>query len=305
MISIESDTMTNVRRQDVPKFREWRRKLASAWAFHFAASIAIIWFGSFRYDDDRKYIPIDAGKLEDQCSKAYVNVLASSMSGNGAIICCSQEITDGICRSVPGYLIFAGRLARLPEAWLLPLFPLLLRGAVDFSRRQQRNESNTNYWKRRLFLYFFLIQVRGWILYLLFDKIENLLVQPAEDECWYDDLLRSHQTSCEGKVTDYSDHVVLFFAQILPIPLTEVLFSFAVPYWKNRTFLVPSILVTGLLYLYLISFLATYKTVAYFHTLHESGVGYVISLLIQIPLFLITSTSFMEPIRNYFFGRDT
>ena len=297
--------MTNVHRQAVPKFREWRHILASAWARHFAASIAIIWFGSIHYDDDRKYIPIDAGKLGDQCPKAYANVLVSSMSDNGAIICCTQEITDGICRSVPGYLIFAQRLTRLPEAWLLPLFPLMLRGVVDFSRRRQLNESNSTTWKRRLFLYIFLIQIRGWILYLLFDKIENLLVQPAEDECWYDDLLRSHQTPCEGKVTDYSDHVVLFFAQILPIPLTEVLFSFEVPYWKNRTFLVPSILGTGMLYLYLISFLATYKTAAYFHTMHEIGVGYVVSLLIQIPLFLITSTSFMEPIRNYFFGRDT
>jgi hypothetical protein len=99
--------------------------------------------------------------------------------------------------------------------------------------------------------------------------------------------------------------MVLFFAQILPIALTEVLFSFVAPYWKKHSVLVPTILVAGLLYMYLISLFSTYKTSAHFHTLFEIGIGYLISLLIQIPLFLIMTTSLMEPIRDYFFGRGT
>ena len=294
----------NIRRQSLNRFREWRPILASAWACHFAASIAMILWGSLLYDEDRKYIPIDTNNIEDQCSKAYVNVLASSIAENGAMICCTPEITDGICRSTQWYLLFARRLTRLPEAWLLPLFPLLVRGVVQFAGRQQRGFNTTNV-KRRFYLYIGLIQIRGWVLYLLFDFVENLIVQPAGDECWYNDLLRSHHGSCHGKTTDYSDHMVLFFAQILPIALTEVLFSFVAPYWKKQSILVPTILVTGLLYLYLITFFSTYKTSAHFHTLFEIGVGYLISLLIQIPLFLIIATSLMEPIRDYFFGRST
>jgi len=287
------------------QFYVWRPTLASVWACHFAASISIILWGSIRYYDDRKYIPIDRDTVDDQCSKAYANVLASSVTENGAIVCCTPEYTDGICGSSPWYLLFAQRLARLPEAWVLPLFPLMVRAVVQFARRQQRGSNTTNgkTW-RRLYLYIGLIQIRGWILYLLFDKVEDLVVQPAGHECWYDKFLRSHQNPCQGKATDYSDHIVLFFSQILPIPLTEVLISFEAPYWRNHSFLrkaVPTILLTGLLYLYLISFLATYKTSAYFHTLYEVAIGYLISLLIQIPLFLIVSTSIMEPIRDYFF----
>jgi len=147
-------------------FHQWRTVLATAWACHFAASIAVILWGSFQYGDDRKYIPIDANTIDEECSKAYANVLASSIEENGAIICCTNEITDGICKSLPWYLIFARRLTKLPEAWLLPLFPLLVRVVAKFVDRCQ--QSNTKYEKRRFYLYFGLIQIRGWVLYLFF-----------------------------------------------------------------------------------------------------------------------------------------
>lgn len=272
----------------------------SVWACHFTASIAVILLASIRYDDVRKYIPIDAETVEGDCSKAYLNTFASSTAEDGAIICCTKEATDGICGSLPSYLLlFARRLTKIPEAWLVPLSPLLVRWLVQFAQQQG---SNTTYTKRRFYLYIGLIQIRGWILYLFFDKIEDLVVQPAGNECWYDGYLRSHQVPCEGQIFDYSDHTVLFFAQILPIALTEVLFSFVVPLSKNKNFLAPTILSTVLLFLYLITFLEIYKTVAYFHTLFEVGVGYFITLLIQVPLFLITTTSLKEPIRDYFFG---
>ena len=338
-ITAESDSMP------LHEFREWRPILAVVWICHFAASILIIVWGSVQHEDDRKYIPIDVNAIEDQCSKAYVNVFASVNTDDGAIICCTPENNYGICSSIPWYLLFARRLTRLPEAWLLPLFPLLVRGIVQFVTRQQRgaaasDDDGTAFKRqkeintltiRRLCLYIALIQIRWWILYLLFDQIEDQFVEPAGDGCWYDSLLRSHHDACHGKVTDYSDHIVLFCAQILPIALTEVLFSFVAPFWRNDNVprrtqspsttvspsatssfntkpksvveVVPIILVTGLLYLYFISFIGAFKTAAYFHTRFEIIIGYLISLVVQIPLFLILSTSLMEPVRDYFFGR--
>lgn len=270
----------------------------AAWALHFASSLAVIFLGSMNHD--RKFIPINTNKLEGNCLKAYLNVFASSAEEEGAIICCTKGATGGICGSPPSYFIFARSLTKIPEVWLLPLFPLLVRLVVQFSQ----GGSMSKHTMRRLFLYIGLEQVRAFILYLLFDKIENIMVASAGDQCWYDDFLKSHQGPCQGRVTDYSDHIVLFYAQLLPIALVEVLFSFMAPFWK-KGILVPTILSTGLLYLYLIVYLAAYKTVEYYHTLYETGVGYVISLLTQAPLFLLMSTSLMEPIRDYFFGIST
>ena len=286
------------------QFREWRHTLTIVWCFHFVSSTAMILWASTHYEEEnRKYIPIDQNTIKDQCVKAYANVFASSMEEDGAIMCCTPDFTDGICRPTPWYLPFANRLARLPEAWLLPLFPLLVRWAVEiFGLQRQETPNNATFRRRRFYLYLCLIQLRGWVLYLLFDKFEDLVIKPARDECWYDELLWSHQNSCVGKETDFSDHIVLFFAQILPLALTEVQFSFVAPYWKENSILVPGILSLGLFYLYIISYIATYKTTAHFHTLFESSIGYLITLTVQIPLFVITTTSFSHPVRDYFFG---
>lgn len=290
------------------------------WRSHFLVSIVMMLWGCILNSDGHKYIPISTSALGYECTKAYANVFASSITDSEAVICCSLEVTDGICGSSPRYLPLVRRLTRFPEAWLLPLFPLLVRWVTQLViRRKQRqngakiaNEKELNlskeidtFTKRRFYLYFCLVQIRTWILYVLFDKFEDLIVQPAGDECWYKTHLRSNQHSCSGKETDFSDHIVFFFAQILPIPLTEILFSFVAPYWKNNGYqgkVIPTILSTGLLYLYGISFLQIYRTSAYFHTRFEIFIGYLISLMIQIPLFLIMSTSLMEPATSYFFG---
>ena len=290
------------------------------WICHFILSIVMILWGCIQNNDGHKYIRISTSALEMDCTKAYANVFASSITDNGAVICCTQEITDGICGSSPWYLPLARRLARFPEAWLLPLFPLIVRRVAQFVIRQKERQRGSNianekeskrsgeietFTNRRFYLYFGLIQIRTWILYFLFDKFENLIVQPAGDGCWYQNHLRSHHHTCDGKETDYSDHIVLVFAQILPIALTETLFSFLAPYWKHNGYqgkVVPTILSTGLLYLYAISFLQVYDTSAYFHTHFEIFMGYLISLLIQIPLFLIMSTPLMKPFTHYFFG---
>jgi hypothetical protein len=329
---------------------EWRPILVTFWICHFAASILIItWVISLSQNgEDHKYITADVNALigddgtkgGSQCIKAYVDVYASSMDETGALICCmSTDVNDGICRSMPWYLYLVKRLARFPEVILISLFPLLVRGIyylvslcqqrgvvvassdnVELKRQQEINTLT----RRRLCLYIGLTQIRWWILYLLSNAIESQIVDAVagggddDDGCWYDSLLRGgDHNSCKGKAFDYSDHIVLYWAQILPLVLTEVLYSFVAPYWRfdnrapTRTTtkllkpvrLVPTILIAGVIYIYIISFVGTYSTAAYYHTFPEVIVGYLISLLIQIPLFLIQCTSLMENVRNYFFGR--
>mmetsp|Transcript_9499 Transcript_9499/g.23062 ORF Transcript_9499/g.23062 Transcript_9499/m.23062 type:complete len:335 (-) Transcript_9499:916-1920(-) len=307
-------------------FRANRPVLVFIWACHFAASILVMVWGSWYWDEERKYIPVDANGVATaignnaQCSKAYANVLASEMEEDGATICCptQRDSRGGICDSIPWYLPIARRLTKLPEAWLIPLFPLLIRAVVQFLSRQRtppasddgtalkRQKEINTLAIRRLLLYFGLMQLRGFILYLLFDAIEDQIVGSGGDACWYDGVLRSFQSVCKGRATDFSDHVVLVFAQLLPIPLTEVLFSFVAPFWRDRGRygrVAPTLLVTGLVYIYGICFLGTYKTAAHFHTQLEIILGYLISLVVQIPLFLVLCTSYLVPARDYFFGR--
>jgi hypothetical protein len=54
--------------------------------------------------------------------------------------------------------------------------------------------------------------------------------------------------------------------------------------------------------LYTVTFMGAYKTATYFHTPPEIINGYLISLLIQVPLFIMQCTSQMESAREYFFG---
>ncbi len=171
------------------------------------------------------------------------------------------------------------------------------------------------YARRRLYLYLGLIQIRGWILYLAFDELEDLLVTSPGNQCWYEEYLLPHNHQCQGQMLDFSDHVVLYFAQILPIALVEILHSFSVPYWveNNRRksslighdvkeFVVPVVLILWLANLYVVTFLGAYKTAAYFHTGPEVFMGFLVSLLVQIPISLLQCTSAGSWLREYFFG---
>lgn len=225
------------------------------------------------------------------------------------LVSLSQQQTQRHNNVQPAFLLFSRRLARFPDAWLLPLFPLLLRVALQIIRGSDLNGNDINT-KRRLYLYIVLIQIRGWILYLLFDTIEEMIVSSPDSTCWYGDLLQHHYSECQGRVTDFSDHVVLYFAQILPIALTEVLYSFSAPYWKSKSdkhgdpaqTLIPAILLLWLANLYTITCFGAYKTAMYFHTGPEVFVGYLVSLCIQIPLCLTQCTSLFPRARAYFFG---
>mmetsp|Transcript_40650 Transcript_40650/g.98223 ORF Transcript_40650/g.98223 Transcript_40650/m.98223 type:complete len:349 (+) Transcript_40650:184-1230(+) len=299
-----------------------RTFLVSPWLVHFALCIAVLACGSINNHGERKYIPIDVEKSSQECNKAFVNVFSSSMDDEGALICCNSDEyysnALGICQPPPLYLLFSRRLARFPDAWLLPLFPVLLRIITALFTGSATTEVHT---KRRLYLYIILIQLRGWILYLLFDTIEELLVSsPERTQCWYSHLLQAHYSECQGRVTDFSDHVVLYFAQILPIALTEVIHSFAVPYWQTTIqnsmssragvfswFLssarfIPTLLILWMGNLYVITFLGAYKTAMFFHTGPEILIGYLVSLLLQIPLCVVQCTQAFPALTTYLFG---
>jgi hypothetical protein len=170
-------------------------------------------------------------------------------------------------------LPLASRLGRFPDAWLIPLSPLLLRFAClaavylnwslrHYLRRLGRSVrgSGLRQGKRhrehvppqpqpppdlyqqfvplllRLGLYVLIFNFRGWVLYVAFNQLEDSIVSvPHRNTCsWYLAYLRDDQRhECVGRVFDYSDHMVLYYAQLLPIPLLETLYALTNPYWSR------------------------------------------------------------------------
>jgi hypothetical protein len=339
------------RQHSAYRFNRWQPRLTFFWTCHFLISLLVIFWGGID-NQDTKYIPINVDALKNDalmnydCSKGFVNVFASSRDDPEALVCCGNGSTkrggaleEGICRP-PHWLFFVSRrLARFPEAWLLPLFPLFVRLLFQMMMQKQQSQSATNnvsnsnnntitqyrLARRRFYLYIGIIQFRGWILYLLFDQLEEWMVASSvAKDCWYEQLLHDNYHSCQGQGTDFSDHIVLYFAQILPIALVEVLHSFVDEprYWNDnnnnnnnnnnsinkpttsfwRSLPIPSILISGMLYLYIVTLMGAYKTAVYFHTWPEILNGYFVSLLVQVPLFLMQCTTMFDSTREYFFG---
>ena len=272
----------------------------------------------------------------NDCQKIFVNVLATSPDEPGAVICCDDPASTAsvtteflspllnLCPSsdneVP--LPFLGRLAKFPDAWLIPLFPLLLRiGFRTYQTLLERGHLVLDttfgvYSFRRLVFYFLLMQFRGWFLYVALNSIEDnyLNEEVNQTNCWYQDwlptTLAKSSPICRGRKFDFSDHVVLYYAQILPIALLETLHSLNRPYWPFRFFrriALPILLTTGMCYLYFITFLGVFKTATYFHTPKESLAGYGVSLLAHLPLCTLQCHNGprMARLREYFFGQKT
>lgn len=166
--------------------------------------------------------------------------------------------------------------------------------------------------------------MRFLIFYLVFDWLEDFLIKDDDtsskiedmeyvSECWYDAWLRTSREPCYGRTFDYSDHVVLYFAHTLPIPLCETLYALIVipqqsswnfnkrqggikitdPSSHDRGYsgwfgiIVLSLMIMYLLYLFLITWLNLYVTVAFFHTGGESIAGFMITLIVQVPLYYL------------------
>jgi hypothetical protein len=142
--------------------------------------------------------------------------------------------------------------------------------------------------------------LRALVLYQGMNQIEDRILQPPTDTCWYRSWLRDDQSECYGRIFDFSDHIVLYFAQILPIALVECLDamtpSTTMLALERRTRIG---LVVGTLYLYAITLVSAFKTTAYFHTGPEVLAGYAVSLVIQLPLYVIQCRP--SALRDWFF----
>eukprot|EP00522_Entomoneis_paludosa_P006490 CAMPEP_0172456364 /NCGR_PEP_ID=MMETSP1065-20121228/15416_1 /TAXON_ID=265537 /ORGANISM="Amphiprora paludosa, Strain CCMP125" /LENGTH=363 /DNA_ID=CAMNT_0013209313 /DNA_START=389 /DNA_END=1477 /DNA_ORIENTATION=+ len=267
-----------------PRAEPWMQQ---AWVVHFLIGAAVLLYSVFWGNGGRsKYIVVDPshanGMMDyDNCDRLFINVLASSPEEDGAVVCCSSSSMSATNETLSAMssllelcppqfqpqhstqqsffplssLPFMGRLSKFPDAWLIPLFPLLLR--IAFRTYQTILEKghvvlDTTfgvYSFRRLVFYFLLMQFRGWVLYVALNSLEDNYYygnngtinshDPAANSssatCWYRDWLSvsstQQQSSCRGRVFDFSDHVVLYYAQILPIALLEYLHSMNRPYW--------------------------------------------------------------------------
>ena len=291
------------------------------------------------------------------CDKAYVNVHSLSIDEEGAVICCNgitdiksnkriSTIADGWYQShlchprlpilgVPiQQLPFAGRLSRILEAWLIPLLPILIHLIYQLvvpERNKVKTEVHSSLelpkrsirtTLRRLLFYIILLNLRGFVLYLGANALEEHVVHQfwmtatnnssnSENRCWYKETLKVHQRSseeCYGRLFDFSDHVVLFLANYLAIFVAEILFIYSQPFWDATTtgkfqikqgdtgrlftkgVMFDAIFAFLFVYLHIIVCHALYQTTAYFHTAAEVIVGYVVSLIIQLPVMYFMCT---------------
>ena len=131
-------------------------------------------------------------------------------------------------------------------------------------------------------------------------------IQSSNHDCWYKDVLKTHHrnemesvyySDCYGRPFDFSDHIVLFLAHYLPIFLMEIIYFWVFPCWVSSqnestlkhtaTRICGAVHLVLFLYMHVIVLQATYQTSAYFHTSAEIIVGYLISLILQYPIFYL------------------
>lgn len=155
------------------------------------------------------------------------------------------------------------------------------------------------------------------------DVEHDLHYSKSEPECWYKDVLKAHHISamenaehsdCYGRPFDFSDHVVLFLAHYLPVFVMEMLLYYAFPFWKssatatatkeNRStrgavWVLNAMLALLFVYLHLIVLHALYQTAVYFHTSAEILVGYLVSLIMQVPIVYLMCSEGSHSLRKY------
>ena len=294
----------------------------------------------------RKYVSADPSRFgagagaggASMCGKSYVDVLSDSLYRPGATICCPDPESlirhpswngyrRGLCgdrrgRAQSGGI--GGRLTRFPDAWLLPLVPLLLRLAWEafvsagiWGRMRGRGGGGDGKpvvtaaltdGLRRLCYYVALMSVRGWVLYVFLNWSGGYALDaigwPSSPggvdggDCWYKDLLkprlRDGDEACYGRRFDFSDHVVLFYGQYLPVAISELTHylvrgegSGSSP-GANDPILIRAVVVGYVLYLSYICASAAMRTAMYFHTPLEILVGYGISLIASVPAAILS-----------------
>jgi len=217
---------------------------------------------------------------------------------------------------------------------LLPILFHLIYQLVVPERKKVKTEVHSSQRSvrttlRRLLFYILLLNLRGFVLYLGANAFEEHVVHQywmtagdIENGCWYKETLKAHQKSedCYGRLFDFSDHVVLFLANYLAIFVAEVLIIYSQPFWDDAATTTTTTTTTGKLqtkqgepgclfticamfntifvflfaYLHVIVCHALYQTTAYFHTAAEVFVGYVVSLIIQLPVIYFMCTERQE-----------
>ena len=211
-------------------------------------------------------------------------------------------------------------LTRFPDSWLLPLVPIGLRLMISIWNLSHPSPHDMWTSSKRLILHISIFQFRGWGLYIFLNMLQNTVLGKISSLdssgtagqgtfCWYTPMLKKRwqdSDPCYGSLFDFSDHIVLFFSHILPALLLEALFCFLHPFWpksnsklkaneqnsdiKNSSFRVSlnaalsTTLLVAFVYLTFISLVSIHSTAAYFHSIGEVLVGYLISLSVQIPV---------------------
>lgn len=292
--------LTDDRERRASRIRTWQPTLQWGWTIHFALCTLVILYGIHYNGGKQKYYPVVQGGLPD-CQKAFMNVLAYSTDEEYSIVCCDGDdhSTASICGSKPKFFL-SSSLARFPGAWILPLLPMTIRLGYTLIARLfgQKDGEKLSTTTLRLLFYIATLNFRGWILYVLLGYLESLMVMPVGEDCWFRELMP--RPSCHARMFDFSDHTVLYMAQILPLPLAETLHSLALPFWKSARW--PYVLLScGLAYLYIITLMGQFKTAAYFHTGGEIIAGYIISMIVQLPYATLQCFPVWEGMRLWLF----
>ena len=190
-------------------------------------------------------------------------------------------------------------MTNFPEAWVYPLMPWLYRLIWDMMEQCSANQGRilARALKRFAF-YMFIMLFRGWVLYVGLNAIEAQVfsweLEPTDEElCWYKPFLRnaagSSSSPCYGRTFDYSDHVVFYFVQVLPIAWFEYLDAQHTLSSRNS---LGFVFLTGMVaYLHIIVYAGVYKTARWFHTGGEIMLGWCLSLTVTVPLALWQSAS--------------
>jgi len=305
--------------------------LRISWTISVLVYGAVIYCGIRSNAENRKYIPADVSKIPMSCRKAFVNVHASS--AEDGIMCCEsiERARDLMSPCIPKNQLpfLAGTLTTLRGAWLVPLIPILLRIVMEITSNYMLARNNDlSFSLRRLLLYNFVIFFRLGVLYLLFNSVGGYMHATESGSCWYEPYLkmRNEHVPCYGQNFDFSDHIVLFLGQTLPIVLFELLVSISflprlqiieesqqedsedknISKSQQDTFARNEVLNKALMAIQLLFFLyfnfvtliSAYKTAAFFHTPAEVLIGCLISLSVQLPLCYIIFNNEAVRFRN-------
>lgn len=289
------------------KYDAWNASCRKAWTWHFIVCFVAMAAGILYNGNSVKLIP--SRLRQDGCTKVLINVL--SPSEESGIICCGSNMTSDAFGTLCAHRSFPplySRLTRFPDAWIIPLIPILLRGLALVWETLLTNRTSESWstYLTRFHVYTLVLSLRFFVLFLGFNWVERHVVGAPPNDCWFSDFVirREGRSSCKSIPFDFSDHTVLYFGQILVIPLTEILYAWLVPVTAGGV-LLSRLVSVSLLYLYLITLFGEFHTAAYHHTGEEILVGYAISFLLQLPMAYLQCFPTWSRIRAKMFGIST